>query len=960
MQMDEENQGLVHQDVKKPKDPETRGILSTICYIIQLIILILLVFLVFKYALANHKQSSQIPQIQQLKVNETENIDDIDDTVVLDKEDQDIMQFLTSPEDVTQFDNIIPEPEEEQFEELIFEAEPYNEGQLQGWQFKNGLTLIVQEKQVEIATLQFVIYHGYHDDDYNTLFMHLLLKQQCSQAQLIERAYMSTITTHFKNELMETCIRKFADSLVREYTQDDLDNINSEQIQTNDIDLIFKIDRVLDAISLNNEIMTEPMQIQDLQNYIELILVSNPLRLTIESALSNQEIYMLVSDTQLLQKEFGTSIIDSWDLEPILYNQIRINSNQTSTILIYPAKQDEFFKHLLLQKTQNSLQTILKCQFDILDFDFLAINIQECDVDSITLANAIYNFGSFLKRQNEKTLLNCHKDFYNLQILYQKYIEDKEFSKKDLNAIIDNIQSGVIIIQQGQFIYQELKTLNKEDFLNSNFVNKKIQSIEYSNILLDYTIVSNIDEQLISQLKLPNLSQYIPLELPNYNFYTTNEIVPINITLQEPQLMNDSPNDIEPVYKPLTPYIPLDLDQSQKNYLIPILTPLQISQELWWQYDNHTNRVFLGILFYKPINGYSIAKSKAILKIAQMYIEQSSLDAISAGFNFQVESSYKGLSFMLSGWSLTFEAVKNQVLSNIKEIKDESKFTIIKEDLRNQFQEYYFSKTQFYLVQYWLPKLMLRPVNDPADIIREFQDLKFNEFSQFLTDMFSDIKYTAFISGNIDIQNAKQLVQEYHPNDIETITKTLQINKNLIHIIKLPSKQKQNAVVKYFSVGKRDFLTTAALLLLQLHFESQQTIQVSFKSIGCVDGLLFYNQGIDSVIKLNEQIQQLIEQQKYDLNNLKDRLILHYSNNDEFLWDKIYNRNYAFNEINEIKNQIENVQISDFQGILQSETLSIFGVTESSKIPNIPSGQNDYSKQKEKSYFQCAYQYQSQ
>lgn len=50
---------------------------------------------------------------------------------------------------------------------------------------------------------------------------------------------------------------------------------------------------------------------------------------------------------------------------------------------------------------------------------------------------------------------------------------------------------------------------------------------------------------------------------------------------------------------------------------------------------------------------------------------------------------------------------------------------------------------------------MLRPVNDPADIIREFQDLKFSEFSQFLTDMFSDIKYTAFVSGNIDIQNAK-------------------------------------------------------------------------------------------------------------------------------------------------------------------------------------------------------------
>ncbi|CAK92546.1 unnamed protein product (macronuclear) [Paramecium tetraurelia] len=143
---------------------------------------------------------------------------------------------------------------------------------------------------------------------------------------------------------------------------------------------------------------------------------------------------------------------------------------------------------------------------------------------------------------------------------------------------------------------------------------------------------------------------------------------------------------------------------------------------------------------------------------------------------------------------------------------------------------------------------------------------------------------------------------------------------------------------------------------------SSSIIVVSFKIFGCIDGLLFYNQGTDSVLKLNEQIQLLIEQQRFNVDDLKEQLILHYQNNDEFLWDKIFNRNYAFNkqEIIEIKNQIENVQISDFHGILQSETLSIFGVAESSKIPNLPSGQHDYSKEKEKSYFECAYQYQSQ
>lgn len=54
--------------------------------------------------------------------------------------------------------------------------------------------------------------------------------------------------------------------------------------------------------------------------------------------------------------------------------------------------------------------------------------------------------------------------------------------------------------------------------------------------------------------------------------------------------------------------------------------------------------------------------------------------------------------------------------------------------------------------------------------------------------MFTDVKYTAFISGNIDIENAKQLVQGYTPNDVEIITKTLYVDRNTMYITKLPAK----------------------------------------------------------------------------------------------------------------------------------------------------------------------------
>lgn len=56
--------------------------------------------------------------------------------------------------------------------------------------------------------------------------------------------------------------------------------------------------------------------------------------------------------------------------------------------------------------------------------------------------------------------------------------------------------------------------------------------------------------------------------------------------------------------------------------------------------------------------------------------------------------------------------------------------------------------------------------------------------------MFSEMKYTAFVSGNIDIAGARELVSDYHPNDIEIFTKTLNIDKNLVYITKLPAKQK--------------------------------------------------------------------------------------------------------------------------------------------------------------------------
>ena len=56
--------------------------------------------------------------------------------------------------------------------------------------------------------------------------------------------------------------------------------------------------------------------------------------------------------------------------------------------------------------------------------------------------------------------------------------------------------------------------------------------------------------------------------------------------------------------------------------------------------------------------------------------------------------------------------------------------------------------------------------------------------------MFSEMKYTAFVSGNIDIAEARELVQDYHPNDVEIITKTLNIENNLIYVTKLPAKQK--------------------------------------------------------------------------------------------------------------------------------------------------------------------------
>ena len=68
-------------------------------------------------------------------------------------------------------------------------------------------------------------------------------------------------------------------------------------------------------------------------------------------------------------------------------------------------------------------------------------------------------------------------------------------------------------------MYQDI-TITKDDIQTLNIVNQKFGNLEYSANLFDYSSATDLDEQFISNLRMPNLTNYIPTDNGIIKLYT--------------------------------------------------------------------------------------------------------------------------------------------------------------------------------------------------------------------------------------------------------------------------------------------------------------------------------------------------------------------------------------------------------------------------------------------------------
>ncbi|KAM3145110.1 hypothetical protein pb186bvf_002785 [Paramecium bursaria] len=911
MLTDEEQQGLVSGTPQVTQQPQSPFV--TIWGYIQTLILLVLIFFLIKFASLNKH-----PLKEQIQIPITDIIAD-EPLPKLDDQDNQILQFLLNQDELsTQIDDIfVPQ---EDFEEFDFEADPWQEGLQRGWKFKNGLRLIVEEFDKGKTTIIFDIAYGYHDDiqkNDNLLAVFEYLKQnQCTDKTSFQlQPFQSQLIIEVDNSELEECLIQFYDSL-------------QSDIHPTSIDPLYeKIGLLLTVVEYKLEDRKpEYGDSGQLQYYFSQITSNYQVQLKIKSPLTEEDIYMVVSESKLTSQKYGQKVQEGFVFDPILYHYIKVNSNETYNLLFYPVskRQAEFFVHLLQLKTQNSFQLLTNITFTLYpNSEYLILQTESNDYQSTI--KYVYSFASYLKRQTEKNIMNVHKDFINFQIINNRLIDDIEFTKKVFNQFLDQIQTGMIYIQLGQFLYQDI-TITKDDIQTQNIVNQKFGNLEYSANLFDYSSATDLDEQFISNLRMPNLTNYIPTDNGIIKLYTQSQMESTQISLKDPEIF-DNLISTEPEIVQTTPIQPIEFHFQLSGHELPKY-PLQISQDLWWLFQHDTRRMSMDILIHK-LQQSNLVQSKAILKVAQKYIEKQfeNSDAIQASFDCIVESNYKGLTFMITGWSKSFYFFFNQIVTSLQQIKDELLFNQIKQELIDDFNQAYTERMQFYALQYLFPKLMLRPVNDPVEIINALQNLDFSTFQEYLNKMATDLRYTAFVQGNINPNDVKQILQKGTPNVYEQSTKTLLLDKKYIYNTKIQLKSpenKLNACVLFLSTGLRNYDNLATLLLYQLYFENHTELQVRFKTIGNIDGLLIYKQSTQEPWKIAQEMEdtlksiQLTDQLKQQvINNLHNEL------NHEYYWDKIQNRNFAFSEIELLRDAIQSSEFNVFwQGSL---TIQIYG-----------------------------------
>ncbi|CAD8131013.1 unnamed protein product [Paramecium sonneborni] len=637
------------------------------------------------------------------------------------------------------------------------------------------------------------------------------------------------------------------------------------------------------------------------------------------------------------------------------------NFPQSRQILKFKSETDSL--QLLSISDEQSCQRFLSYLFPNPFIGSIVQNqlLIKLDIDinnSLPTINKFISFLNFLQQADEIQLTYLYSQMLVTEELFfnTKYEED-------LTEIGQNLFKDPIYGLKGE---ESLRIFDKDEFdqyltyLQNNFIvlignavlNKLHQ--EFQQDLKPLT--KQFDQTNQYQFELPQLSTFLPENLalvsvcqePIITYeQTKTQVDSVSNVVRESKYDGSKEIDFDYRIQMLISYSQFykQLYRIRKSCINIISTILNFKLGAM---------VFTGLFVEKPES--TLVEGKTMLKLQQKFYTELSKKQFQQQILFGYELSFKetinGLNIQMLSNSEKQSEFQDKVF-DLMDTDDEQLFIYVKDLLSQDIKRFHDQKLSLLTQQYYLPKIMLRPVSSPQEILDELVKIDYQKFQIFQAKL---------LTSKIQILNLRNIL----PNDSvfedsqETyISKTLNLKgQNLQYKVKRESNiDTSSSVLNYYQTGLRNLENTAKLyfyadFLSQYsnnYFSMEQQIQIKRKALGCADGLQIYMQGVNP-IKGKEQIDQFIKQANIYLNKQLDEDILDqktqtinrlYSEikftsiqeEGQFIWDKIVNKNYAFTEIQDVIRYLDEVfpqKLRECQNLTMQGSISVlvYGIQE--------------------------------
>ncbi|CAK62151.1 unnamed protein product (macronuclear) [Paramecium tetraurelia] len=506
------------------------------------------------------------------------------------------------------------------------------------------------------------------------------------------------------------------------------------------------------------------------------------------------------------------------------------------------------------------------------------------------------------------------------------------FDKDEFNKYLSNLANNfIVLVGSENFQLNSTYESQKDDsiFILDAILNKVHQGFTYD--LKPLVKLFELNNQY--QFQLPAISPFLPENLaiisvcqePIYKIqgFGYQHVDDLSLTVKDGKFDGTRDPKFETVeYVCEFPMPDFQIDCLEKEKAAQSsLTPFQVASNVWWKPSRLGAMVFTGLFIEKPES--TLAQGKTMLKLLQKYYTELSKRLFQQEFLFGYELSFKetinGLNVQILSYSEKQQEFQDKVF-DLMSIDDEQLFYYVKDLLSKDIKRFHDQKLSLLTQQYYLPKIMLRPINTPQEILNVLDEVDYQKFLEFQGSL---------LSSKIEVLNIGNIL----PNDSvfqdsqETyLTRTLNLKgQNLKYIVQRESSTDMiSSVLNYYQTGLKNIETTSKLYFyadfLQSYsnnyFKMGQQVLIKRKPLGCADGLQVYMQGVVPS-EGNEEIEKFLKQANLHLSNLQDDDILDqklYTINKlyneikfkslqeegQFIWDKIVNKNYAFSEISDV------------------------------------------------------------